>query len=290
MKFAGDHLQDSLANHDSKYFFYSLLAVFCASYSGLYFLKLDKIPTVGISLAITLAIFWQFRFQGTITFEDTQETVINNRTIYKIVNTTAVEGSLTPFLLQVYLWCGLSMKRNNKILTSHLAKLPLQYFHTVKIASGLMEKSVPWKIYALTDLGNDFHNLLQLMLMMNFSDETHRIMVITNRPMEGVDDLFLTSRFDGVVDNHQLSDTQIATIDKIAQHHSLGRPLTIFVVGLSTTEIEMLNEETQMAIIPILSKIENSSLFVSIGSPILHGNEIETYLQVEGNRLARIRE
>ena len=289
MKFAGEQLQDGLSRHDSKYLLYSLLAIFCASYCGLFFLKLDNIPTVGIALAVTLAIFWQFRFQGTIALENTQESMLNNRTVHKFVNNARVQCSLTQFLLQVYLWCGLSMKRNNIILTTYLAKLPLQYFQTVKIASGLMEKSIPWKIYALTDLENDFHNLLQLMLAMNFSDESHRIMVVSNRPMEGVDDLFITNRFDGAIDD-ELSDIQISTIDNIAQHYSLGRSLTIFAIGLSNAELEILNEETQMAIIPILSKIENSSMFISIGSPILHGNEIETYLQVEGNRLTRIRE
>lgn len=276
MKFAGEHLQDGLANHDSKYFFYSLMAVFSASYCGLYFLNLDQIPTVIIALGITLAIYSQFRLRVSLKVQTTNISS-NNRNITTVENTSAFSssGGLTSFMLQIYLWCGLSMKKNNRILTSNLAKLPLQFFKQVKISSGLMEKTIPWKIFYMEDSGSEFNNLIQQMLMLNFMEESHRMMIVSHRPSE----LFDTTIYD-----------EIETVNKITEYHSLGRPLTVFAHGLTTDEIRYMVEETEMAVIPVKFSFEESSLFISIGSPVLHGSEIEIYLQVESNRISRIRE
>jgi hypothetical protein len=278
MKFAGEHFSDGFSNHDSKYFLYSLMAIFCASYCGVYFLKMDQIPTIAIALGITLAIFWQFRLHGSWK-KDTVD-IANNRNITTYENGgTNLSCSITTFLLQVYLWCGLSMKKNNRILTSYLAKLPMQFFKRIRISSGLIEKSIPWKIFYLEDSGNVFNNLIQQMVMLNFMDETHRMMILTSPNFIGLNELFLTNEYD-----------KENTIDKIAEYHSMGRPLTVFATGLSAEEIQLISQETDMAVIPVKCLVEDSSLFVSIGSPILHGNEIETYLQVESNRMSRLRE
>jgi hypothetical protein len=278
MKFAGEHFSDGLANHDSKYFFYSLMAVFCASYCGLYFLNLDQIPTIVIALGITLAIFWQFRLHGS--WKTDTVDIANNRNITTYENKGSIKAQdATTFLLQIYLWCGLSMKKNNRILTSHLAKLPMQFFKRIRISSGLMEKSIPWKIFYMDDTGSEFNNLIQQMVMLNFMDESHRIMILTNPNFRGLNELFLIDYYDN--EN---------TIDKIAEYHSMGRPLTVFANGLSVEEIQTISQETDMAIIPVKYLFEDSSLFISIGSPIMNGNEIETYLQVESNRMSRLRE
>ena len=284
MKFAGEHLQDSLANHhDSKYFFYSLLAVFCASYCGIYFLNLDQIPTVGISLAITLAIYWQFRLTGSLSFETLDSTVNNlrvgNRSITTITNSTVKPKALTQFLLQVYLWCGLSMRKNNRILTTNLARLPLQFFKHVRVSSGLMEKSIPWKIFYVNNSNDEFNNLIQHMVMMNFMDESHNMMIVTDNGYSGLNELFTTTVYD-----------EVETADRISEYHSMGRPLTVYAYGLSIDQIRQLSEDTEMAVIPVSLVFEDTSLFVSIGSPVLTGNDIETYLQVETNRISKLRE
>ena len=278
MKFAGEHLQDSLASHyDSKYFFYSLLAVFCASYCGLYFLKVDQAPTMGIALAITLAIYWQFRLIGSLSFETFP---VNNRSITTITNSTVKSKDMVQFLLQIYLWCGLSMRKNNRILTSNLARLPLQYFKHIRISSGLMEKSIPWKIfYVVGHTDNEFNNLIQHMVMMNFMDESHRMMIVTDNGYSGLNELFTTAIYD-----------EVETADTISEYHSMGRPLTVFAYSLSIDQIRHLAQETEMAVIPVIFETEDTSLFVSIGSPVLSGNDIETYLQVETNRISKLRE
>lgn len=288
MKFAGEHLQDSLANHhDSKYFFYSLLAVFCASYCGLYFLNLDQAPTVGIALAISLAIYWQFRLVGSLSFETADNSSNNNRmgnrSITTITNSVVKVKNYASFLLQIYLWCGLSMRKNNRILTTNLARLPLQYFKHIRISSGLMERNIPWKIFYMDgthSIGNEeFNNLVQHMVMMNFMDESHRAMIVTDHGYSGLNELFTTTIYD-----------EVETVDSISEYHSMGRPLTVFAYGLSIDQIRHMAQETEMAVIPVSFMFEDTSLFVSIGSPVLSGNDIETYLQVETNRISKLRE
>lgn len=283
MKFAGEHVKDGLTNHDSKFFLYSLMAVVCASYCGLFFLKLDQIPTVLIAVGTTLAIYWQFRLHTNVTVSDPEETT-NHRAIVTIENTSSISPiSISRFVLQIYLWCGLSMKRNNRILTTQLAKLPLQFCKTIKIVSGLMEKSIPWKIYQLENMENDFQNLIQLLLVTNLIDESHSLMVISNRTMQGISDLFEVEHFEETTEemNEQL-------MEKIERYHSLGRPLTIITQGISVNGLRILNRNLQLAVIPIQSRFDDSSMYISVGSPIMTENDIETYIQVEANRVSRI--
>jgi hypothetical protein len=283
MKYAGEHIQDGLTNHEGKYFLYSLIAVFCATYCGLFFLKLDQIPTVTISLGITLAIYWQFRSQTRLTVSDLEET-LNHRAIVTIENKLAISPtSVTRFMLQVYLWCGLSMKRNNRILTTHLAKLPLQFFHSIKIASGLMEKSIPWKIYPLEDMETGFYSLMQLLVVSNFIDESHHLMVLCNRHMEGISDLFEVEQFD-----ESVPEVDQHLIEKMERYHSLGRPLTIITQGISVNGIRKLNQELRLAVIPIQSRIVESTMYMSVGSPVTSETDLETFIQVEANRVLKL--
>lgn len=282
MKFAGEHVKDGLQNHDSKFFLYSLMAVFCASYCGLFFLKLDQIPTVLIAVGTTLAIYWQFRLHTNVTVSDPEETT-NHRAIVTIENTSAISPiSVSQFLLQIYMWCGLSMKRNNRVLTTQLAKLPLQFCKTIKIVSGLMEKSIPWKIYQLENMENDFHNLIQMLLVTNLTDESHHVMIISNNTVRGISDLFEVEHFEETSEemNEQL-------MEKIERYYSMGRPLTIITQGISVAGLRMLNRGLA-AVIPIQSRFDDSSMYISVGSPIMTENDIETYIQVEANRVSRL--
>jgi hypothetical protein len=283
MKYAGEHIQDGLANHDGKYFLYSLMAVFCASYCGLFFLKLDQIPTITISLGVTFAVYWQFRSQTRLTVSDPEETH-NHRSIVTIDNKLAISPtSVTQFILQIYLWCGLSMKRNNRILTTQLAKLPLQFFRSIKIASGLMEKSIPWKIYQLENMETGFYTLMQLLIVSNFIDESHHLMVICNRNMEGISDLFEVEQFDETLPN---VDEHL--IEKMERYHSLGRPLTIITQGISLDGIRKLNRELRLAVIPIQSRMEECNMYMSVGSPVMSEADLETFVQVEANRVSKL--
>jgi hypothetical protein len=283
MKYAGEHIRDGLTNHDGKYFLYSLMAVFCASYCGLFFLKLDQIPTVTISLGIALAVYWQFRLQTKLSVSDAEETS-NHRSIVTIDNKVAISAiSVTRFVLQVYLWCGLSIKRNNRILTTQLAKLPLQFFRSIKVASGLMEKSIPWKIYQLEDMETGFYTLMQLLLVSNFIDESHHLMVICGRNMEGISDLFEVEQWD-----ESLPDVDERLVEKMDRYYSLGRPLTIITQGISVDGIRKLNQELRLAVIPIQSRIEDSTMNMSVGSPVMSGADLETYIQVEANRVSKL--
>lgn len=282
MKFAGEHVKDGLTNHDSKFFLYSLMAVFCASYCGLFFLKLDQIPTVLLAVSITLAIYWQFRLHTNVNISEPEETT-NHRAIVTIENTLAISPiSISQLILQIYLWCGLSMKRNNRILTNHLAKLPLQFCKTIKIVSGLMEKSIPWKIYQLENMENDFQNLIQMLLVTNLIDESHHIMIIANRTIQGIFDLFEVEHYEETSEemNEQL-------MEKIERYYSMGRPLTIITQGISVAGLRMLNRGLA-AVIPIQSRFDESSMHISVGSPIMADNDIETYIQVEANRVSKL--
>lgn len=276
MKFAGEHLQEGLKTHDSKYFLYSILAVFCASYCGAYFLKLDKIPTIIIALGVALAVVWQFRLQGNIQATSQHDT-LNNRSIWTIENSHPVSmGGVYQFILQVYLWCGLSMKRGNAVLTTHLAKLPMQFFKTIKIASGLMEKAIPWKLFAVNDSGAEFINLLLVMLMTNLVEPSHRIMIIGQLNYRAVADLF------------EIETNMDHAIDKISRARSMGRPLSVVGIGLSIDDMQRFMMETEIPVIPIHAVVEDSSLGISIGSPIMNLDDVDTYMQVESNRALRI--
>lgn len=281
MKYVGEHIQDAIARQSSKFFLYSLMGGFSASYFVGYGMGLDPIPICVISIGVTLALYWQFRQVGWIKEESPVE-IANHRMVHGWLNTSSVrEPHLTSFLLQVYIWSGLSMRRDNRIHWGQLIHLPLQFFSRVRIASGRVEKGIPWKIFYMEELNKDIFNLAQLMIMTHLVEDTHQLMIVTSRDIEGVDDLYSTRRFSS-------GEEQEATVEAIRECHALGNPLTIMALGLTQTEIQTLSGRTDMIIIPALFRLEGSALMGSIGAPVQNENELETYMQVEANRLSKL--